>query len=86
MLDLLTVSTHSRAEAAAFKRLGIGYVEIVSTHSRAEAAAHGGVVWYPEKAVSTHSRAEAAAFFKVAFRRITICFNTQPRGSGCCLA
>ena len=33
------VSTHSRAEAAAFKRLGIGYVEIVSTHSRAEAAA-----------------------------------------------
>ena len=37
--DRCGVSTHSRAEAAAFKRLGIGYVEIVSTHSRAEAAA-----------------------------------------------
>ena len=33
------VSTHSRPKAAAFERLGIGYVEIVSTHSRPKAAA-----------------------------------------------
>ena len=56
------VSTHSRAEAAAWKQT----VEVkrgdVSTHSRAEAAATTpSYLVAPVREVSTHSRAEAAA-------------------------
>ena len=40
--DESSVSTHSRAEAAAEKRSYAGEVRAVSTHSRAEAAARLG--------------------------------------------
>lgn len=38
-LIVITVSTRSRAEAAATKHLNLQWQEAVSTHSRAEAAA-----------------------------------------------
>ena len=61
---VLSVSTHSRAEAAARRAEAIKCNQVVSTHSRAEAAA--GFNDDPECgfAVSTHSRAEAAAGMK----------------------
>ena len=60
---LFSVSTHSRAEAAAPHLLGLPSTRItVSTHSRAEAAANGDVIVLGGLAVSTHSRAEAAAY------------------------
>ena len=57
----VTVSTHSRAEAAAKAPTEIIEKADVSTHSRAEAAAvkEHYAIKYPN--VSTHSRAEAAA-------------------------
>ena len=56
------VSTHSRAEAAAFLHRYCALQNPVSTHSRAEAAAYGSAYQYLSQIhVSTHSRAEAAA-------------------------
>ena len=57
------VSTHSRAEAAAYTLNVILVLKGVSTHSRAEAAALFAVIFCDGFGVSTHSRAEAAAFF-----------------------
>ena len=56
-----SVSTHSRAEAAAIVVLFGFRLSLVSTHSRAEAAAHQSQLNVRTEAVSTHSRAEAAA-------------------------
>ena len=56
-----SVSTHSRAEAAALKDKKIMENLTVSTHSRAEAAAFCENITNRDKRVSTHSRAEAAA-------------------------
>ena len=79
----MAVSTHSRAEAAAFFISFRQLVLTVSTHSRAEAAAQViGMGEYVKK-VSTHSRAEAAACIKQQINNIYLCFNTQPRGGGC---
>ena len=56
------VSTHSRAEAAAFSVTAPKlFASIVSTHSRAEAAALLQIAQRIFYGVSTHSRAEAAA-------------------------
>ena len=80
----LPVSTHSRAEAAAGEIQKGDSRELVSTHSRAEAAAvipHKASQWL---GVSTHSRAEAAAQGVVGNGHARHCFNTQPRGGGCC--
>ena len=55
------VSTHSRAEAAAFAVCILFAIYTVSTHSRAEAAAFATLQLLNLKNVSTHSRAEAAA-------------------------
>ena len=62
-LDLAKlVSTHSRAEAAAYPSIVFIDSLSVSTHSRAEAAAYGVCVKMRAfSVVSTHSRAEAAA-------------------------
>ena len=58
----MSVSTHSRAEAAALETIRTATVEaIVSTHSRAEAAARKRNHECLLMLVSTHSRAEAAA-------------------------
>ena len=59
--DAYRVSTHSRAEAAAFANSDDECNSTVSTHSRAEAAAIGAVGDFIFLGVSTHSRAEAAA-------------------------
>ena len=56
-----TVSTHSRAEAAAICKAGDLICIDVSTHSRAEAAANSDIKLPKIDGVSTHSRAEAAA-------------------------
>ena len=56
-----TVSTHSRAEAAAAIIDYIKQSHGVSTHSRAEAAAEPVILGVFATKVSTHSRAEAAA-------------------------
>ena len=61
-LFTLSVSTHSRAEAAAKRRNYARDGEAVSTHSRAEAAADFSRYFAHNIPVSTHSRAEAAAF------------------------
>ena len=64
LYNLSTVSTHSRAEAAALVELNLIQNAFVSTHSRAEAAAGRT---HPDRdlaKVSTHSRAEAAAYLK----------------------
>ena len=60
--DGTVVSTHSRAEAAAWKRGLLRDTSTVSTHSRAEAAAILEFQKLEDFIVSTHSRAEAAAF------------------------
>ena len=79
-----TVSTHSRAEAAAIidykKHKGME----VSTHSRAEAAAAlADCIEDADGDVSTHSRAEAAASIRYFKKGYILGFNTQPRGGGC---
>ena len=61
-LIVITVSTRSRAEAAATKHLNLQWQEAVSTHSRAEAAAKYQLNTLRFSIVSTHSRAEAAAY------------------------
>ena len=55
------VSTHSRAEAAAWIIIVKCLILKVSTHSRAEAAAATINDLIAKIVVSTHSRAEAAA-------------------------
>ena len=77
------VSTHSRAEAAAFFFRCSFFSATVSTHSRAEAAAPDGTVLLFNIHVSTHSRAEAAAVEVIAPTKRDYRFNTQPRGGGC---
>ena len=62
------VSTHSRAEAAAFFFRCSFFSATVSTHSRAEAAAPDGTVLLFNIHVSTHSRAEAAASSNFALK------------------
>ena len=78
-----SVSTHSRAEAAATQRNLISYSDYVSTHSRAEAAAIHSRYARSVAVVSTHSRAEAAALVQINLTRCFYRFNTQPRGGGC---
>ena len=56
-----SVSTHSRAEAAADQKIDKILSVEVSTHSRAEAAAANLILTQAAGLVSTHSRAEAAA-------------------------
>ena len=80
----IKVSTHSRAEAAAKGNKSMPVGSTVSTHSRAEAAANGTHVVLDRAIVSTHSRAEAAAFIIFNYLFLFCCFNTQPRGGGCC--
>ena len=65
-LRLITVSTHSRAEAAASQFSAFLISVAVSTHSRAEAAAPDTTNGKIKGTVSTHSRAEAAAL--IGFR------------------
>ena len=78
------VSTHSRAEAAAWSPLLIFYITLVSTHSRAEAAADIilsslllfiGFNTQPRGGGCHHTRARS---------HYSLSFNTQPRGGGCC--
>ena len=79
----LTVSTHSRAEAAAISRFR--YIPRASGFNTQPRG--GGCKGYlprqPGRVVSTHSRAEAAAGSKIAPQCNPSCFNTQPRGGGC---
>ena len=82
--DIKTVSTHSRAEAAAGVVSGA-----VPTGSFQHTAARRRLptwiaLWRDFRAVSTHSRAEAAAYMTCGQdNNLQICFNTQPRGGGC---
>ena len=86
MTNVQSVSTHSRAEAAAQSIQYFFDVIAVSTHSRAEAAAHVLSKIAVSNPVSTHSRAEAAAQMMSSERGIYCGFNTQPRGGGCLFA
>ena len=68
------VSTHSRAEAAAYNCPIRAVLTIsVSTHSRAEAAAKDLKGVTSKVRVSTHSRAEAAARW-IAVTKPTVCW------------
>ena len=58
---MITVSTRSRAEAAAKRNCWLMAFLMVLTHSRAEAAASGRSKQLVKIVVSTHSRAKAAA-------------------------
>ena len=79
----VSVSTHSRAKAAANTSGNNQYTKEVSTHSRAKAAAKLDGKTYQSAPVSTHSRAKAAAPAVNPDVATDKSFNTQPREGGC---
>ena len=84
-LNKIVVSTHSRAEAAAFLARFFNYRHRVSTHSRAEAAALDLLdFWRWLKFQHTAARRRLLLSTTNKWRSNNG-FNTQPRGGGCLL-
>ena len=78
------VSTHSRVEAAAKKRLFSIKSIFLFQHTAAWRRLPGFCSNNAKSSsVSTHSRVEAAASLKVIISSVLNGFNTQPRGGGC---
>ena len=76
------VSTHSRAEAAAWRREVRKPCKKVSTHSRAEAAANCLAV-KRNSLLFQHTAARRRLLIASLIGTEALCFNTQPRGGGC---
>ena len=78
-----SVSTHSRAEAAALSMLDPQSTQAFQ-HTAARRRLHKPAQLTDLfTVVSTHSRAEAAATLQDQILKIDNSFNTQPRGGGC---
>ena len=83
-LIVITVSTRSRAEAAATKHLNLQWQEAVSTHSRAEAAAEMLSDFAKlDKCFNTQPRGGGCLGIPLSIDTEVGGFNTQPRGGGC---
>ena len=63
VIDAVTVSTHSRAEAAALHGLVEDALLCVSTHSRAEAAAHHDSTVCRDNSAFQHTAAQRRLLF-----------------------
>ena len=77
------VSTHSRAEAAAFNLAGGCTLGKVSTHSRAEVAASKNKIMRSITIGFNTQPPEGGCLLSAKTLRHTAGFNTQPHGGGC---
>ena len=79
------VSTHSRAEAAAYSNpLPFVMRAIVSTHSRTKAAAHSFHLQYRSRRQFQHTAARRRLhIITITINSRIISFNTQPHEGGC---